>query len=154
MREIDINNRSKIVEVDAPKLRKFVRALDELLPSHLHAPKGTLSIAILDDIEMADLHGRFLADPTPTDVVTFEGDGELDNAGEVCVDAQTAARDCSRFGFTPDRELCLYVAHGYLHLAGVDDVSEEDAKKMRVAEQEALKVLDKKFRSNIFKFKG
>lgn len=44
------------------------------------------------------------------------------------------------------------MAHGYLHLAGIDDVAEEDALVMREGEAEALKILDKKFRKPIFTF--
>lgn len=153
MRQIDIYNGCPGRVVFNPaRLRAFVRALDALLPRGLRAPEGSLSIAILDDESIAKVHGDFLNKPSPTDVITFVGDGV--DAGEICVGAQTAVRESSRFGFTPDRELCLYVAHGYLHLAGVDDVSAEDAAKMRAAEAEALGVLDKKFRRPIFTFYG
>lgn len=153
MREIDINNQSKIVGLNRARLRKFVRALDEFLPQSLRAPQGTLSIAIFDDPEIAKIHGDFLNKPSPTDVITFEGEHDGEDAGEVCVGAETALRECLKYGFSPDRELTLYVAHGYLHLAGIDDVAPQDALKMRAAEKEALNVLDKKFRAPIFTFK-
>ena len=90
--------------------------------------------------------------PTATDVITFEGEGDGEFAGEICASAETAFARAGDFDNTPSRELCLYVAHGYLHLAGVDDVSDEDALKMRAAEAEAMKILDEHFRKPIFRF--
>ena len=44
--------------------------------------QGELSIVFLNDSEMAELHGRFLRDPTTTDVITFPGDAKEDFAGD------------------------------------------------------------------------
>ena len=147
-RSVDILDMSGMLEFDPRRLRKFVRALDSDLPAHLRAPDGDLSVALFDDARIAKIHADFMNIPTATDVITF--DGEF--AGEICASAETAFARAGDFDNTPSRELCLYVAHGYLHLAGVDDVSDEDALKMRAAEAEAMKILDAHFRKPIFKF--
>ncbi len=154
MRLVDINNSSREVEkISRARLRAFIRALDKHLPTHLRAPQGCISIAILDDADMARVHGQFLGDPTTTDVITFEGSSADGEAGEVCAGAQTALRMCRKYAQTPDEELCLYVAHGYLHLAGVNDISEQEAKEMRAAEKLAMEILRKSSISPIFTFK-
>ena len=151
-RHIDILNRSSKVDFDKARLGRFISKLDELLPGHCRAPEGELSIVLVDDAEMKMLHERFLGDPSSTDVITFEGDGEC--AGEICAGAERALMCAGKFGNTPSRELCLYVAHGYLHLAGIDDISASDAAEMRACESLALEILDRNFRKDIFKYKN
>ena len=152
-RTIDIANFCESVAVDKPKLRRFIRLLDSELPEELHAPGGTLSVAIFNDDDLAKIHDDFMNNPAPTDVITFEGDDfDDDDAGEICASADMAKNRAKDFSNTPSRELSLYIAHGYLHLAGVDDISPEDAVKMRASEKLALAVLDKHFKSPIFKF--
>lgn len=152
-RKTDINNFCAFVSVDKPKLRRFVSLLDAELPHELRAPHGTLSVAIFNDADLAKIHLDFMQNPAPTDVITFEGDEfDPDDAGEICASAETAFKNAPQFGNTASRELSLYVAHGYLHLAGVDDIAEEDAKKMRAAEALALEILDKHFKTPIFKY--
>ena len=63
---------------------------------------------------------------------------EDDFAGEICVSAETAWRESRSRGIHFSRELCLYLAHGWLHLAGYDDLAEDDRLAMREAEQEVL----------------
>ena len=90
-----------------------------------------LEISIVDDEQIADVHGRFLDDPTPTDVITFPH-------GEILVSADTAQRQAREFATEPMAELALYGIHGMLHLAGFDDKKEADAKKMAARQQELL----------------
>ena len=48
-------------------------------------PDGDLSIAILNQKEMEQLHSDYLQDSSLTDVITFDGDPEARTAGEICV---------------------------------------------------------------------
>ncbi len=150
IRKIYTSNHSRILKIDKRGLSKFVRALDGNLPPHLRAPEGDISVAFFDDNGLRAIHKKFLNDPGKTDVITFSGDEDL--AGEICVSAERALDWSKKFGNTPDRELALYVAHGYLHLAGLDDIAESDAAKMRLAESEALKIFDANFDAPFFKF--
>ena len=77
------------------------------------------------------IRDRFLDDPTPTDVITFDH-------GEILVSADTARRQASEFGNAPDRELALYIIHGLLHLAGYRDKSPEEFEVMKAAQEEVL----------------
>jgi probable rRNA maturation factor len=98
-----------------------------------------LSIALVDDREIARLHGEFLDDPTPTDVMSFPLEDDADGLlGEVVVSTDTAAREAKKRGLTFDREVLLYVVHGILHLLGYDDHAAEDRKKMHARQEELL----------------
>lgn len=111
----------------------------------------------LTDAALAALHGQFLADPSITDVITFEGNPSFGVAGEVCVSADAAARSLNALtgpasarrsrgdGGTAAafaRELTLYVVHGWLHLAGYDDLQPSKKRIMRRAEARAMALLD------------
>jgi len=105
-------------------------------------PSGELSLAFLTDAALADLHGRFLNDFSTTDVITFEGHAEMGTAGEICVSVDTAARYSSDRQTDFSRELLLYVVHGWLHLAGYDDLRPDRKRRMRAAEKRALALIN------------
>jgi probable rRNA maturation factor len=152
-REVEVCNLSALVGFEASRIKRLVAVLDTL-PENLRAPAGSLSIAVMDDAQLAQIHGDFLDDPTETDVITFDGDPDDGFAGEICVSAERAQKVAKEYGNSADMELCLYIAHGFLHLAGIDDIAPEDAKKMRAAEAEAMKLVRMKIKAPIFKLKG
>ncbi|MDR3117499.1 MAG: rRNA maturation RNase YbeY [Puniceicoccales bacterium] len=104
-------------------------------------PAGELSIALLDDETIAVLHGKFLGDATPTDVITFPGDPAEDFAGEICVAVHCAARSAAERKISLGDEISLYLVHGWLHLAGLGDKTPAEAERMRSAERELLDYL-------------
>ncbi|MFI3290751.1 MAG: rRNA maturation RNase YbeY [Opitutales bacterium] len=151
-REVELSNNSKFVDINEAKLSEFIQCLDDNLETSLLAPKGDLSIAVFDEEMISKLHADFLNDPSDTDVITFDGD-DFDFAGEICVNAQRALKLASQFNHSPSKELSLYIAHGYLHLAGIDDIAPEDALIMRASEKKALDCLEKFNLCEIFDFK-
>jgi probable rRNA maturation factor len=120
-------------------VRHLVRPAPD--PAVSPCPPGELSVVFLTDAALARLHGDFLADPTTTDVITFEGDPIAGVAGEICVSADTARAYARRHGRDFATELTLYVVHGWLHLAGYDDLRPERKRRMRAAEARALRLL-------------
>jgi probable rRNA maturation factor len=126
--------------------RRAVAAAVAVLDAHAAAfkggcPAGELSVAFLTDAALAQLHADFLADPSPTDVITFDGDAALGSAGEICVSADAAARVAGRAVAAYSDELTLYLVHGWLHLAGYDDRQGPAKREMRRAEARALRLL-------------
>lgn len=112
---------------------------------------GELSIAFVDDATIAQVHGDFMGDATPTDVITFPADAVMESAGEIIVSVDHARSRAADLGEPFSRELSLYLIHGWLHLAGYDDRSKENRIKMRAAEQEALALLDTHLKTKPFK---
>lgn len=133
-----------------PRLRFDRRAVEQVihvLDAHAARfqggpPDGVLSVAFLTDRALAELHGRFLDDPTTTDVITFEAAPGLGSAGEICVSADTARTFARERKLDFSRELTLYVVHGWLHLAGYDDLQPAKKRRMRAAEARAMRLLD------------
>lgn len=102
-----------------------------------------LSVSVVDDAQMAELHVQYLGVEGPTDVLSFPLDDDDDPEGpepllgEVVVSVDTAAREASERGISTDEELLRYVVHGTLHLLGYDDHDPADRERMW-ARQEAL----------------
>ncbi|MEO0797042.1 MAG: rRNA maturation RNase YbeY [Verrucomicrobiota bacterium] len=126
---------------DETELRATFAQLDSL--EAFQAPAGELSIVFLTDNELARLHGEFLDDPSPTDVITFPGDADMDFAGEICVSVDRALTEAPKHQWSFSEELTLYLVHGWLHLAGLDDLDEANRQKMRDGENYCLESLRK-----------
>ena len=124
----------------APDLLRIESAALAALPRILAAPGGEtpvlndlpeVEISFVDDETIARVHGEFLDDPTPTDVITF-------HHGEILISTETALRQSTDHGNPPDRELCLYVIHGLLHLNGHEDHSEDGFQGMKATQERIL----------------
>lgn len=103
-----------------------------------------LSIALVNDPTLAELHGRYLDDPSVTDVMSFDvtpGPESAPLVGEIVVSVDRARAVAARRGVRLDYELALYVVHGTLHLCGFDDIEADDRSAMRAAERRALAAL-------------
>ena len=157
-RTVVINNRHPRLRLDRRAIGKAIGILDAAADKFLGGcPAGELSLVFLTDPALAKIHADFMNDPTATDVITFEGDALAGLAGEVCVSADTAARYVGllegprlrgpRLAGTRalqdafSTELTLYVIHGWLHLAGYDDLQPAKKRRMRAAEARAMKLL-------------
>lgn len=105
--------------------------------------RARLSIAVVGDAKMAELHLAFLGKRGPTDVLTFPlaetGDDRIE--GEIVVSQDTAAREAAARGHGVEAELLLYIVHGVLHLVGYDDGRAGDARRMHRAEDRILSEL-------------
>ncbi|HET9311278.1 MAG TPA: rRNA maturation RNase YbeY [Actinomycetota bacterium] len=93
-----------------------------------------LSLAFVDDEEIAALHERYMHEAGPTDVLTFPLDDEHDVdergvrvLGDVVIAPQVAARNNPN---DPGSELRLLVVHGVLHALGYDH--EEDQERLEM----------------------
>ncbi len=136
--------RHKHVKLAPAELTHIIDLLDSRASSFRGGcPSGELSVAILDDAALARLHGRHLDDPSITDVITFSGSPELGFAGEICVSADAARRQAPHTtAASLSRELALYVVHGWLHLAGFDDLNPTAKRAMRRAEARAMRLIE------------
>ncbi len=166
-RAIAIANRHPRLGLDRRAVARVIHALDAHAARFRGGcPPGELSLVFLPDAALARLHADFMGDPTTTDVITFSGDPAAGLAGEICVSADAAQRHVNSFvapasagirknpaeaGTTNSsakrlaarfsRELTLYLVHGWLHLAGYDDLEPAKKRVMRRAESRALALL-------------
>ena len=113
----------------------------------LHGKRAGLrvDVVLVDDPTLTDLHGRFLNDPTPTDVISFDlsedappGPQDPGPDAELYISLDCAQRVSLERGVSLARELTLYAVHGALHLCGFDDHEPLERAAMRVAEGRVL----------------
>jgi len=127
---ITVHDRQRAVKVDLGALQEFaVRVLRQCLKiprkeSGALVGLGEISVILVSDRRMAELHRRFMAISGPTDVITFQH-------GEIFVSTETARKNGRRFGTSREHELRLYIAHGLLHLHGFDDKTAAAAATMK-----------------------
>lgn len=106
--------------------RGFELALEHCLeqwPESGLAELSELELSVVSDEVLAQLHGNYCNDPSPTDVITFPH-------GEILVSVEMAERKGPEFGKEAAGELLLYLIHGLLHLVGYDDRESGDREKM------------------------
>lgn len=126
---ITLHNRQRAVRLELPALQIFAcRALEACLklPGKNAGELASLddvSVVLISDRRMAELHRRFLHLRGPTDVITFQH-------GEIFVSVETARNQARRFGNSLEHEMRLYIAHGLLHLHGFDDKDAAGAAEM------------------------
>ena len=133
---VDITNRQKSLRVPRRWIERAVREALRLRKCSAQS----LSIVVVSDEEMHSLNREFLDHDYPTDVLSFDMDGD-DPLGEVIVSADTALRESEERGIAPTWELLLYVVHGVLHLTGLRDKSPEQADAMRAGERNVFDAL-------------
>ena len=123
-----------------PFLRKNLRRAHSLLAPTL----ADLSLALVNDVRMAELHQRFMNVPGPTDVLTFELEHDRDGnvtSGEVVVCVPEARRQAEARHIELRMELLLYALHGMLHLCGFDDRTDRGFRTMHRREDDILTAL-------------
>jgi probable rRNA maturation factor len=136
--EISITNLQDHVPCDRTRLRRAVRAALRGVSNRI----VRIGVAIVDDATIHDLNRRHLDHDYPTDVLSYPLEASAAMLeGEIVVSAETAARSAPHYGWPPEDELCLYVVHGALHLAGFRDKARADRRIMREAEREVLDLL-------------
>jgi probable rRNA maturation factor len=102
------------------------------------APDGSLSIALVDDPYIQRLNERYRGHDRPTDVLAFPGDVEEGHLGDVVVSVDAARRQAEERKRPGLEELAELVAHGVLHLLGMDDASDAQRQAMLVRQAEIV----------------
>lgn len=118
--------------------RKFTKAvIAELFTSRRPAQ---LNVVLTDDDEITKLNRDFRQKNEPTDVLSFEDDTVLPNGkhflGEIYVSVPFADR--TRGENELNRYILFLVAHGLLHLSGMDHTTEAERLRMIELGEELL----------------
>lgn len=133
---IEVNNESgaEVDELVLVQLAEF--ALNRL---RIH-PQAELSVLLVDEQAMAELHQRFMDLPGPTDVLSFPMD-ELrvpepgqkparGTLGDIVICPQFTSAQAPENGREPEEEIQYLLIHGLLHLLGYDHAEVAERKVM------------------------
>jgi probable rRNA maturation factor len=133
---IDVVNETD-VEVDLDALGAQARFVLDRLRIH---PQAELSVLLVDEATIEELHVRWMDEPGPTDVLSFPMD-ELRPTkddeepaegllGDIVICPQVAQRQAHAAGHARDDELALLLTHGILHLLGYDHAEPDEHAEM------------------------
>lgn len=140
---VTVSNQQEDLALDANKVSPIVEALVRF--EGIEADE--ISINFVGKEEICRLHKEYFGDPSFTDCISFPIDAEPNGhyrlLGEVFVCPLAAIEYASRSKSDPYDETLLYLIHGFLHLAGYDDIEEEERLMMREAEKRHLENLKK-----------
>jgi probable rRNA maturation factor len=150
---IDIANESGI-GVDEIGLAAVARFTLDRMRIH---PLAELSVLLVDERTMTELHERWMGEPGPTDVLAFPMDelrpphlgghragepepgGDPGLLGDVVLCPQVAGEQAAKAGHSAQEELELLCVHGILHLLGYDHAEPEEHATMFGTQDQLLK---------------
>ena len=141
---IDINDEtgSEVYTDDILELASFLMSrlgMDE---------SAELSVSLVSEEQMSNLHEEWLGDPGPTDVVSIPMDelrepGPGDPSatgvlGDVIICPAVAARQATTVGHQTQDEMRILLTHGVLHLLGNDHADPTEAGRMFARQAELI----------------
>ena len=135
---INVRNRQQKIPVNVTDLQIFAgKALRRCLQLRKRKPTDLdklheVFVWLISDRRMTSLHRKFMHQTGPTDVLTFQH-------GEIFISVETAKRQARAFRNSLTSELCLYIAHGLLHLHGFDDRTHAATRKMKAMQKKILR---------------
>jgi len=152
---VDINNESGVA-VGEDALRELAQYVIGQMEVH---PLADLSMLLVDEAHMTNLHEKWMEEPGPTDVLSFpmdelrphsiagpnrtrgrdEDDSEPVLLGDVVLCPQVATAQAKQHGHSTQAELELLTVHGVLHLLGYDHADPDEEADMFGLQAELLR---------------
>ena len=137
---IEITNEHDLACNEAAIISAATYALDQM---GIH-PDSELSISIVDEAEMTQLHIQWMDLPGPTDVLSFpmdemkpfsaaEGPGVV---GDIVLCPEFASKQA--VGHSVEDEISLLTMHGVLHLLGYDHLDKAEEREMFALQEKLL----------------
>ena len=141
---VEVNNESG-VDVDEAEIVALARHV--LAQMHVH-PQAELSVVLVDETAMEQLHVQWMDEPGPTDVLSFPmdelrpgRDGEEPEEGvlgDIVLCPSVAEKQAAEAGHAMEEELLLLTTHGILHLLGYDHAEPEEEREMFELQRQLL----------------
>ena len=114
-------------------------------------PAAELSILVVTEEVMSELHERWMDEPGPTDVLSFPMDELVEESrrpdapetgpallGDIVLCPEFAKAQARKAGHTLADEMHLLTVHGVLHLLGYDHAEPEEEKEMFALQRQLL----------------
>lgn len=141
----------------APQRKKLIALIKEIIRLAGGPEVKAATVTFLSPDAMAEINEAYLGHTGSTDVICFdyrtcgepeemflpdaEDDGDDIPAVELFLCPAVAQREAEKRSLPYSWELTLYIAHGFLHAAGYDDLQPELKRKMRRAERRVMNAL-------------
>jgi probable rRNA maturation factor len=114
--------RGLLPQPELPLARGELTALTGAICEALGLSGQSFDLRVVGDGEMAALNRDYLGLPGPTNVLSFPAADPTrpDYLGEMAISADTVVREAFLYGQDPVAHLTRLLAHGFLHLSGLD----------------------------------
>jgi probable rRNA maturation factor len=106
---------------------------------------AAVAILLADDLTLADLNRRFRGIDKPTNVLSFEPEGDFPgmddeprHIGDIAIAYETVSREAIDQDKTLEQHLCHMIVHGILHLLGYDHQVSDEQHRMEALERAIL----------------
>jgi probable rRNA maturation factor len=136
------------IQIIYPEIKKTEPVLKKVttwICRDLNLNIKSLAVIFISDKEIKELHKKFLARSTYTDIITFNL-GEGDNIeGEIYISLDRAKIQAKTYQVALLNEIARLIIHGCLHLAGYDDHHYKNRMIMKQREDHYLERIQKLF---------
>lgn len=128
-------------DVDLPPLdnEKITKWLEAVADSHGFS-LGRVTYCFCSDDYILVANREFVGHDYYTDIITFDYTASGCINGDVLISVDTVASNAEKFGVPFIEELLRVMAHGVLHLCGIDDKGPGEREIMEENENKALKL--------------
>lgn len=127
----------KDVELPVLDYAKVERWLGEVADSH-DRRIGNVNYLFCDDREILRVNREFLKHDYYTDIITFDYSHHDKIGGDIFISLDTVRSNAKDLDVEYGNELLRVIAHGVLHLCGIDDKGPGEREVMEQAEDKAL----------------
>jgi probable rRNA maturation factor len=114
---------------------KVIRRVISRIISDAGARGGKTDVILTDDQKVYEINNEFLGHDSYTDIITFNyNKGKIIN-GEIYISIDRVKENSKKYLVPFKSEIRRVIFHGFLHLCGYDDRTEEQKKKMSDMEE-------------------
>ena len=113
-----------------PEEEKLINYLDWLV-KHEHFKAGDINLVFTDNAEIIRLNRKYLNHDYYTDVITFYYQDPDLLSGDIFISLDKVSENALDYQTDFDNELLRVIFHGFLHLVGFNDQTEEEIRQMR-----------------------
>jgi probable rRNA maturation factor len=134
----------RAINVDNPIRQDEIESFCLRVLRELGKQGWNVSVLLCDDSCIQELNSNYRGIDKPTDVLSFSQEMNLPNrenclAGDVVISIETMKKNAQEFGVSEPDELKRLLAHGILHLAGMDHDTDAEEGEMLDLQEKILK---------------
>lgn len=125
-----------IPQLDFAQVESWLQAV----AAHHKKKIGRLNYLFCDDEEILRVNREFLHHDYYTDIITFDYSRGEKVSGDLFISLDTVKSNSKELGETYSSELLRVIAHGLLHLCGIDDKGPGEREIMESQENDSLDI--------------
>ena len=129
-------------DIDLPKIEeeKLSEWINDVAQKY-NKVVGEISYLFCEDEKILEVNKEYLDHDFYTDIITFDYSEDNIISGDILISLQTVESNSQMYQTDYFEELHRVIIHGILHLCGLKDLTDEEEKTMRDAEDSSLQML-------------